>query len=85
MRVLGEFLGRLGLPTAAELSRPSWNGRTLEQVYPWGTIRTPTSEANRATAEELSGQEKDEIGLRTEPFLRLFGYDAFLSSGRRAA
>ena len=38
----------------ATLARPTWNGRTLQQVYPWGTIRTPTLEANRATAEELS-------------------------------
>ena len=83
--ILGEFLGRLGLPTASELARPTWNGRTLEQVYPWGTIRTPTLEANRATAEELSAQEKEEISLRTRPFLGTFGYDAFLSSGRRAA
>jgi hypothetical protein len=83
--VLGEFLGRLGLPAAAELARPTWNGQPLEQVYPWGTIRTPTPEANRATAEELSLREQDEIGLRTEPFLRTFRYEAFLSSGRRAA
>jgi hypothetical protein len=83
--VLGEFLGRLGLSTADELARPTWNGRTLEQVYPWGTIRTPTPEANRATAEELSAREKEEIGLRTGPFLGAFGYDAFLSGGRRAA
>jgi hypothetical protein len=83
--VLGEFLERLGLPSAEALARPSWNGRTMDQVYPWGTIRTPTPEANRATAEELSAQEKDEIRLRTEPFLRTFGYDGFLSSGRRAA
>jgi Sulfotransferase family len=83
--VLGEFLGRLGLPPAAELARPTWNGRRLEQVYPWGTIRTPTPEANRATAEELSAQEQEEIVLRTGPFLGAFGYDTFLSSGRRAA
>ena len=37
--------------------QPSWNGKVLEQVYPWGTIRTPTPEANQATADELSAAE----------------------------
>jgi hypothetical protein len=83
--VLGEFLGRLGLPTSAELARPTWNGRALEQVYPWGTIRSPTPEANHATAEELSAREREEICLRTRPYLGVFGYEEFLSSGRRAA
>src|SRR4029079_15785627 len=53
VRVLGDFLHGLGVSRAETLRTPSWNGRPLDQVYPWGTIRTPTSDANRATANEL--------------------------------
>jgi hypothetical protein len=49
----------------------------LDQVYPWGTIRTPSSEANRATAEELSASEREEIRVRTEPLLKAFDYAEF--------
>jgi hypothetical protein len=83
--VLGGFLGRLGIDPADALAWPTWNGRRLEQVYPWGTVRTPTTEANCATADELSADEKDEIGLRTRPLLGAFGYESFLAGGRRAA
>ena len=83
--VLGEFLSKLDVEPAKSLAHPTWNGRLLDQVYPWGTIRTPTPEANRATADELSDDEKDEISLRTQLVLEKFGYDRFLSAGRRAA
>jgi hypothetical protein len=46
----------------------------LEQVYPWGAIRTPTPEANRAAAEELSESEIEEIGVRAGPLLKVLGY-----------
>jgi hypothetical protein len=83
--VLGGFLGKLGLETSETLARPTWNGRLLEQVYPWGTVRTPTPEANLATAHELSAAEKEEVGLRTRPLLAAFGYESFPAGGRRAA
>src|SRR5262249_24534054 len=85
VNVLGGFLGKLGVVPCETLARPSWNGQTLDQVYPWGTIRTPTPEANRATANELSIAEKEEIAHRTRPLLSVLGYDGFLEAGRRAA
>jgi hypothetical protein len=83
--VLGGFLGKLGLSASETLAHPSWNGRKLDQVYPWGTIRTPTPEANRATAEELSSQEQEQVRLRTQPLLGVLGYEDFLTRVRRAA
>jgi hypothetical protein len=73
-KVLADFLGKIGINPSPTLSKPSWNGKVLEQVYPWGTIRTPTTEANKATADELSAAEKEEIRLRTKPLLNLLGY-----------
>jgi hypothetical protein len=83
--VLGRFLAGVGVGPSETLARPTWNGRPLEQVYPWGTIRSPTPEANRATADELTDAEKEEVRARTAPFLDVFGYGTFLASGRRAA
>ena len=75
---LGSVCRTLGLEVTDMLSRPSWNGRTLEQVYPWGTIRTPTPEANRATAMELSPSQRDEIRVRAGSLLDDLDYRTFI-------
>lgn len=67
----------LGIEAAESLRTPTWNGGAMDQIYPWGTIRTPTPEANRATAEELSAAEREEVGRRTWQYLEVFGYDSF--------
>jgi hypothetical protein len=77
-RTLGALCERLGLEPADSLRYPSWNGKQLDEVYPWGTIRKATPGANKATAEELSAAERDEIRARTWQYLERFGYDDFL-------
>lgn len=69
----------VGVGVADSLSKPSWNGIELEEVYPWGTIRKATPDQNRATAEELSKEERDEIRERTWQYLEPLGYDKFWS------
>jgi len=76
--VLGEFCRKLGLDPDPCLQTPSWNGVPLEAVYPWGTIRAATPEANRATAEELSPQEREQVALRAQPYLEQLHYADFL-------
>jgi len=78
---LGALCEQLGLAGSDTLATPSWNGTPLEEVYPWGTIRTPTPEANHATALELSAEEQAEIGLRAWQYLDVLGYSGFLDSG----
>ena len=68
----------VGVDPAALLATPSWNRQPLTQVYPWGTIRTPTPEANRATALELSAAERDEIRIRAWQYLDVFDYAGFV-------
>ncbi len=73
LRPVCEALGiEAGAPS---LSDPSWNGQRLDEVYPWGTIRSATPEANAATAAELSAQESDEVGRRARPFLEQLDYE----------
>lgn len=75
LRALGQ---QIGYDDAPALSRPSWNGEPLDEVYPWGTIRHATSEANRETALTLSRQERNEIRAYTELYLEAFDYKSFL-------
>ncbi len=77
-KVLGGFLRSIGFESSPTLAKPSWNGRAIDTVYPWGTIRIPTPDANRATAQELSGAEREEVRLRAGLFLKEFGYAEFL-------
>jgi hypothetical protein len=73
-----ELCERLGLERPDTLARPSWNGVELDEVYPWGTIRKAKPEVNRATAEELSAEERAEVRRRAGLYLEALGYDDFL-------
>jgi hypothetical protein len=75
---LGKLCDSLGLETTDSLRTISWNGAALEQVYPWGTIRTPTPEANLRTAQELSPAQIAEIRARAQPYLEAFDYKGFI-------
>jgi hypothetical protein len=77
-RTLGAVCEKLGLESPESLCRISWNGTPLEEVYPWGTIRVPTPEANRAAAGELSPEQIDEIRQRAQPYLAAFDYESFV-------
>lgn len=75
---LGKVCERLGLEASESLSRISWNGGQLEQVYPWGTIRIPTPEVNLQTARELTPAQISEIRLRARQYLETFDYKSFI-------
>jgi hypothetical protein len=75
---LAPVCAAIGVGDADSLESPTWNGATLEQVYPWGTIRTPTPEANRATADELSSAEQADVRLHAGSYLERLGYENFL-------
>jgi hypothetical protein len=76
--VLGGLCEKLGLESADSLTTPSWNGEELKEVYPWGTIRIPTSEVNLQTAQELDAAETAEVRTRATPYLDALNYRDFL-------
>src|SRR4051794_17901140 len=69
--VLGAVCERVGVSSAPSLAEPSWNGQPMTSVYPWGTIRSATADANRATAAELTSDETEEVRRRAGPYLEL--------------
>jgi Sulfotransferase family len=75
---LGKVCQRLDVERADSLARPSWNGEALSEVYPWGTIRRATPDANRATAEELSAMERGEVRERAGLYLDALDYRSFV-------
>ena len=77
-KTLGAVCQAIGLKPTDSLRRPTWNGKELEEIYPWGTIRTATPEANRATANELSAEEREEISVYAAGYLDVFNYKNFL-------
>ena len=79
VKTLTPVLEKVGVGASPDtLSKPTWNGNALGTVYPWGTIRTPTPEANKAEAERLSPAVRDEIRQRTWQYLETFDYKGFI-------
>ncbi|HEX8143155.1 MAG TPA: sulfotransferase [Pyrinomonadaceae bacterium] len=78
LKALGPICERLGLESAPSLRAPTWNGSELEEVYPWGTIRRATPEANLETARELSVQERDLVRTYAWQYLEIFDYKGFI-------
>jgi hypothetical protein len=78
LRTLGPICEKLGLEQSGSLKTPTWNGSPLEEVYPWGTIRKATPEANRATAAELSAEERAAIREQAGPYLDVYDYRGFV-------
>jgi Sulfotransferase family len=76
---LGRICKNMGLDVVDTLGKVTWNGVEMQEVYPWGTIRTPTPEANLATARELTSSQIEEIRQRARPFLESFDYKNFLA------
>lgn len=76
---LAGLCSALGIASGPSLDVPSWNGVALDEIYPWGTIRRATPEANRATAAELSAEEQTVVRHHAGLFLEPFGYGNFLS------
>ena len=76
-KTLGDICQSLGLEISDSLKRPTWNSEPLDAVYPWGTIRKASPEANLETARELSKEEYEIIGERTWQYIDVFNFGSF--------
>ena len=75
MQNVAEFLS---IDFHKNLLFPSWNSKKMEEVYPWGTVRTPSKEVNLETMNELSDFQKNEISSYCATMLDKLGYKSFL-------
>lgn len=77
---LSKVLDTMGLDgDHAALDTPTWNGQEIGEVYPWGTIRAATTQANLATAQELSADEQGQIRRMAWQYLDVLNYRDFLA------
>jgi hypothetical protein len=76
--VLGRLLGDIGLPMSQRCLSPSFNGVALSDVHPWGTIRSPTPDANLAAARCLSPEEQRAVAADSSVMIGALGYTDFL-------
>ncbi len=77
-KALGNLCEKMGLQSADSLKKATWNSKELEEVYPWGTIRRATPDANKKTAQELTKDEQEKIRELTWQYLDEFGYSEFI-------
>jgi hypothetical protein len=78
VKALTPLCRAVGVGPSRTLGVPTWNGRRLSNVAPWGTIRRATPAANLATALELGAEERAEVRAHAAPFLGLLGYTRFI-------
>jgi hypothetical protein len=78
VKALGDLCDKIGVKRSESLSRVSFNSEELKEVYPWGTIRRATPQANHDTAMELSKDEQKEIRELAWQYLDVFDYKNFL-------
>ncbi len=76
-KAMTALVKKLGLSYADTLLYPSWNGKKLENIYPWGTVQHATVEYNMNKVKELSKKEHEEVKKLTTLFVDYFGYQAF--------
>lgn len=66
---------KIGISYSKTLEYPSWNGKRLDRLVPWGTIIDPAPRANENTMRELSKAEYSHIKRETTILNKLLGYD----------
>ena len=68
------LLTEIKLPWHESVLSPSFAGKKMQQVFPWGTVKYPTSQANINTAAELTKTQHHEILTECSPILELLDY-----------
>jgi len=66
---------QLGLSFSDTLLYPSWNGKKLDDVYPWGTIYSPDTGEQEKRKSELSEEQIAEIRGITRLPAKELGYN----------
>ena len=71
---MDSLLKKIGLPWNDSALAPTFAGKPMKQVYPWGTVKYPTTNANIETAKELTKEQQQSILIECSPILDLLNY-----------
>jgi hypothetical protein len=74
---LEPILAKVGLPWDDALLKPSFNGRELTYLPPWGTVEKPTLEYTREIAAALPADIKEAIKNECPLHIHAFGYEEY--------
>lgn len=69
------LMKQLKLSFSDTLLYPSWNGKKLDNQYPWGTIEIPELDAHEKTTKEVTRAEYNEIKKQSAVINKALGYD----------
>jgi len=72
---LEPILAQIGLPWDDALNYPSFNGRELTTLPPWGTVEKPTTEYNLAQARNLPVDIRTRIAKEAQLIIHAFDYE----------
>lgn len=74
---LQPILDKIGLPWDDALLYPSFNGRELSTLPPWGTVERATVEYNDNQAASLPYDIKDRVAKECALLIKTFGYKEY--------
>lgn len=74
---LSPIIERMGLPWDDSLLYPSFNGKVLETLPPWGTVEKPTAEYNESQAASLTPEIRARIRAECALLINTFNYQRF--------
>lgn len=72
--VLSRFCRAVGLEASETLGLPSWNGKPIDAVPPWGVVNSLTPEANMDRARALTSDDASSISAVAGPLLDALDY-----------
>lgn len=74
---LSPVLERIGIPWDDSLLYPSFNGKVLETLPPWGTVEKPTAAYNESQAASLAPTVRAAIAAECALLIDVFEYKRF--------
>lgn len=78
IKTMSDVAKFLEIPYFDVLSYPSFNGKKLDSIYPWGTIKIASFGENIKTARELSKDQIKKIRTECSFILPIFNYFRYI-------
>lgn len=74
-KIIGKLLGKIDIPSSSILSYPSFNGKKLDNLMPWGAVEYPNEKYNKLKAKQLSNEDLVSIYDECCAMIKYFEYE----------